>query len=72
MNKIKGILSWLTQRSVIVISILIIGVGILLIWFISTGSSSKENIAIGIAAISAFLAAISAIANLLSAVESQK
>lgn len=72
MNKLKGILSWLTQRSVIVISILIIGVGILLIWFISTGSSSTENIAIGIASISAFLAAISAIANLLSAVEAQK
>jgi len=72
MNKIKGFLSWLGQRSVIIISVLIIGVGILLIWLISTGSSSKENIAIGIAAISAFLAAISAIANLLSAVEAQK
>lgn len=72
MNKIKGFLSWLGQRSVIVISILIIGVGILLIWLISTGSSSKENIAIGVASISAFLAAISAIANLLSAVEAQR
>jgi hypothetical protein len=72
MNNIKGILSWLGQRSVIIISVLIIGVGILLIWLISTYSSSKENIAIGIASISAFLAAISAIANLLSAVEVQK
>jgi ABC-type multidrug transport system fused ATPase/permease subunit len=72
MNKFKGIFSWLTQRSIIIISILIIGVGILLICFISTGSSSTGNIAIGIASISAFLAAISAIANLLSAVEAQK
>lgn len=72
MKKIKGFLSWLGQRSVIFFSILIICVGILLIWLISTGSSSKENIAIGIASISAFLAAISAIANLLSAVEAQR
>lgn len=72
MKKIKGLLSWLGQRSVIFFSILIIGVGILLIWIISASSSSKENIAIGIASISAFLAAISAIANLLSAVETQR
>jgi hypothetical protein len=72
MKKIKGFLSWLGQRSVIFFSILIIGVGILLIWLISTDSSSKENIAIDIASISAFLAAISAIANLLSAVEAQR
>ncbi len=42
-----------------------------MVWLISTDSSS-ENISIGLAAIAAFLAAISAIANLLSAVEAQK
>lgn len=72
MKKIKRFLLWLSQRSVTFFSVLIIGVGILLIWLISTSSSTKENIAIGIASISAFLAAISAVANLLSAVEAQK
>jgi len=71
--KLKAILHWLSKRSVILITVLLFGVAILLFWFLAAGfSPDNERMTIGIAAITAFLAAISAIATLLQAVEVQK
>ena len=72
MNKPRRIHYWLQERSFLIISILIIIVSILIVWFITVGSSNNENFVIWVAVISAFFAAISAIANLLSAFETQK
>jgi len=72
MNKSRRIHYWLQERSFLIISILIIIVSILIVWFITVGSSNNENFVIWVAVISAFFAAISAIANLLSAFETQK
>jgi hypothetical protein len=69
----RKILQFLAKRSVFFITALLIGLGILLVWFLITGfSTDSQRITIGIAVIAAFLAAISAIANLLQAVEVQK
>jgi hypothetical protein len=52
---------------------MIIGIGVLLVWFLVSGlSPSAVQITVGIAAVSAFLAAISSIANLMQAVETEK
>lgn len=71
--KIKAILHWFSKRSVVLITVLLFGIAILLFWFLTAGfSPDNERMIIGIAAITAFLAAISAIATLLQAVEVQK
>lgn len=64
---------WIAQRSVLVIAILIIAVGGLLFWFLLTGPSPNDRqLPLAIAAVTTFFAAISAVANLLQAVEIQK
>src|SRR5688500_2956931 len=71
--KFRHILQAISRRAVLIITILIIGTGVLLVWFLSSGfSPSTVQISIGIAAISAFLAAISSISNLLQAVETER
>lgn len=71
--RIRKILQWLSRRSVVLITALLIAVGILLAWFLSAGfAPGSDRITIGLAAVAAFLAAISAIASLLQAVEVQK
>jgi len=71
--RIKQILQWFSKRSVFVITVLLFAIVILLFWFMSAGfSPTLEQMTIGIAAITAFLAAVSAIATLLQAVEIQK
>jgi hypothetical protein len=71
--KFRHILQAIARRGVLIISVLIIGVGVLLVWFLSSGfTPSAVQISIGIAAISAFLAAISSTANLLQAVETER
>jgi hypothetical protein len=73
MNKRKHILDWISKRSIVFIVVLLFAVAVILIWFLITGfSQSQSIIAIGIAAVSAFFAAISSIAALLQAVETQK
>ncbi len=69
----RHILQAIARRGILIITVLIIGIGVLLVWFLSSGfSPSAIQISIGIAAISAFLAAISSIANLLQAVETER
>jgi len=71
--RVKHLIRWLTRRSTIVVATLLIAIGVLLAWFIVTGFSQTDaRIFIGIATISAFLAAVSAIANLMSATEIQR
>jgi hypothetical protein len=69
----KHILQWISKRSILFVTLLLFGVGVLLILLLVTGFS-QTNIAItlGIAATSAFFAAISSIASLLQAVEIQR
>ena len=72
-SRIKRTLQWISRRSVFVITVLLFAVVILLFWFLSAGfSPTNEQAIVGIAAITAFLAAVSAIATLLQAVEVQK
>ena len=72
-QSIKNILYWFSQRSAIVITVLLLAVGVLLIFYLSAGfTPTSESVVIGISTITVFFAAISAIANLLQAVETQK
>ena len=72
-KRIKKILHWISKRSLFFVTVLLFAVAILLFWFIIAGfSPDNERITIGIAAITAFLAATSAIATLLQTVEVQK
>jgi len=69
----KNLAYWLSRRSTLVVAILFLALGILFAFFLATGFSSQQTQAvIGIAAVSAFLAAVSAVANLLQAVEAQR
>jgi hypothetical protein len=71
--KFRHILQAIARRGILIIRILIIGIGVLLVWFLASGfSPSAIQVTIGIAAISAFLAAISSFANLLQAVETER
>lgn len=71
--RMKHILQWLSRRSIVVVTTLLIAIGILLVWSIVTSFSQTDTrVSIGIATVSAFLAAVSAIATLMSAVEMQK
>lgn len=72
-SKLKQALQWISKRSIFFITVLLFAITILLFWFLAAGfSPDNERMTIGIAAITAFLAAISAIATLLQAVETQK
>ena len=71
--KFWHILQFITRRGILIITLLIIGIGVLLIWvLVSEFSASTIQISIGIAAISSFFAAISSFANLLQAVETER
>jgi hypothetical protein len=71
--KIRQILYWFSQRSAFIVALLIFGVGVILIWYlVSDFSSSVGQSTLAIAVITTFFAAISAVANLLQAVEVQK
>ena len=64
---------WFSQRSAVVITVLLFAVGTLLVFYLVAGFiPTREWVAIGISTIAVFFAAISAIANLLQAVETQK
>jgi hypothetical protein len=72
-SRIKRVLNWVSRRGVFLTIALLFAVVILLFWFIIAGfSPNAERTIIGIASITAFLSAISAIATLLQAVEVQK
>ena len=72
-REFKHILQWIAKRSILFVVVLIFAVAVLFLWFLVTGfSQSQVVISIGIAAISAFFAAISSIASLLQAVEIQR
>jgi hypothetical protein len=71
--KFRQLLQIISNHGRMIITLLIISVGVLLVWFLASGfSPSIVQITIGIASISAFFAAISSIANLLQAVETEK
>lgn len=73
MKKIKNIIYKLKKIFIYVLSLFLFGVGVILIWFLVVGFSSSEIwIPIGIAAISAFFAMVSSIANLIQADEIKK
>ena len=64
---------WLSRRSVYFVTVLSFAIVIILFWFLSAGfSPDNERIIIGIAAISAFLSAISAISTFFQAIVTQK
>lgn len=72
-KNIKRMLHWLSKRSVFFVTALLFIIVVILFWYMSAGfSPNNEKIIIGIAAVSAFLSAISAISTLLQAVETQK
>jgi hypothetical protein len=72
-SRVKRVLHWFSKRSVFVITTLFFAIVVLLFWFVIAGfTPDNERMIIGVAAITAFLAAISAIATLLQAVEIQK
>jgi len=71
--RFRHFLQAIARRGILTITILIIGMGVLLVWFFASGfTPSVVQVSIGMAAISAFLAAISSVANLLQAVETER
>ena len=73
MRRIKHMLQWIAKRSGFVISVLFLAVVVLLLWFLNNAFSQTDtSIAIAIASISAFFAAVSSIASLLQAAEIQR
>jgi hypothetical protein len=73
MQKFKHLMYLISSRGLIILSVLVLALTIAIIYFIVTGfSQSDSRIAIGIAVISTFLAAISSIASLIQATESQR
>ena len=69
----KHALQWTSKRSVVFVTVLLFGVAVLLVWLLVTGFSQTNIVlSLGIAALSAFFAAISSIASLLQAVEIQR
>ena len=67
------LLQWLSRRSIVLVTILLFAIAVLFVWFLSAGFFADATHAIiGIAAISALFAFLSAFANLLQAVEVQK
>lgn len=72
-RKIKHIWQGIAKRGVSIVAILLLSVSVLFTWFLVTGfSQSQIVITIGIAAVSALFAAISSIAGLMQATESQR
>lgn len=70
--KIKYFLQWLARRSEILLTLLLLGGAIVVIWVLITGVTIDEKATVIIAAISIFFAAISAFASLLQVVEAQR
>lgn len=70
--KIKLFFQWLARRSTLLITALLFGGAIFLIWVLVAGVSFNDKTTTIIAAISIFFAAVSAFANLLQAVEVQR
>ena len=69
----RNLFQWLSRRSALLITALAFAVAILLVWFLVAGfTPGAQAVNIGIAAIATLLAAISSIASLLQAVETQK
>lgn len=72
-KRFKRFTQWIARRAILFTAILLISTCTLMFWFIATGFSQTESrLALGIAAVTTFFAAISSIANLLSAVEIQR
>jgi len=70
--KMKLSIQWLARRSTILLTLLLFGGAIFLIWVLVAGVSFNDKTTTLIATISIFFAAVSAFANLLQAVEVQK
>jgi len=71
--KFKLFLQWLSKQSILFMSSLLLGIVAIFILFFTSGQPrSIEQVAVGIAAISAFFSSISAIASLSQAAEIQK
>lgn len=70
--KTKRLMQWLARRSAILLTALLFGSAIFLIWVLIAGISFDEKTTTIIAAISIFFAAVSAFASLLQAVEAQR
>lgn len=69
----RNLLQAISRRGALIIFALIIGIGVILTWFIVSGvTPTGVQVTIGIAAISAFFAAISSMSNLLQAVETER
>src|SRR3990172_314212 len=69
----RNILQGISKHGRFIVFVFIFGVGILIIWFMVSGFDQGElQISIGLAAISTYLAAVSSIANLLQAVETER
>ena len=69
---IRHIIQWIANRAKFLIVAILIGIAVLFIWFFVGNNSSPEILVIKIATISALFAAVSSIASLMQAVETQK
>ena len=70
--KMKLLVQWLARRSTILLTALLFGGAIFLIWVLVAGVSFNDKTTTIIATVSIFFAAVSAFANLLQAVEVQR
>ena len=72
-RRFKHALQWIGKRGSFFVAILFLGVAVLLLWFLNNAyTQTNTSVAIAIAAISAFFAAVSSVASLLQAVEIQR
>ena len=73
MKRINGFLYWLSQRTTIVITLLIFSLAIIIIYFLVTGFAQTDlEVSLGIAVISTFLAALISIASIINANDGAK
>jgi hypothetical protein len=73
MGSLRYAIFWISRRTNLAITLILLGIAISLIWFLTAGFTPNETrITIGIAVVTTFLAAVSAIANLVIAVETQR
>lgn len=72
-TRLKRFFHWFAKRSVLFVTVFLFGVATVMLCFFSVGlNPNNERAVIGIAVVAAFLSAISAVATLVQAVETQK
>lgn len=72
MSRIRHALQWVMNRASVILASIAFGAVILVIWLLDANNPTTETLAIKIASISAFFAAVSAVATLVQAIETQR